>query len=48
MTMSAAARRSAASGNVSFEQLLGVKRLVDSLGGADKIRRALDALAQLQ
>jgi hypothetical protein len=48
MTISAAARRAPANGNVTFDQLLGVKWLVDSLGGADQVRQALDALAQLQ
>jgi hypothetical protein len=48
MTMSAAARRTAANRNVSFEQLLNIKRLVDSLGGAEQVRQGLEALAQLQ
>jgi hypothetical protein len=34
--------------NITFEQLLDVKRLVDSLGGADQVRETLDALAHLQ
>ncbi|MBI3861148.1 MAG: hypothetical protein HY290_04555 [Planctomycetia bacterium] len=32
----------------TIEQLIEVKRLAESLGGADQIRQALDALAQLQ
>jgi hypothetical protein len=48
MTMSAAARKAPSNGNVTFEQLLDVKRLAASLGGADQVRQALDALAQLQ
>jgi arginine repressor len=43
-----AAARATPSTVVTFEQLIEVKRLADSLGGADHIRAALDALAQLQ
>jgi len=32
----------------TFEQLVEVKRLADSLGGIDNARRALDVLEQLQ
>jgi arginine repressor len=43
-----AAARAIPSSAVTFEQLVEVKRLADSLGGADQVRQALDALAQLQ
>lgn len=38
----------AVTGNVSFPQLLEVKRLVDQLGGAAQVRQALDALELLR
>lgn len=41
-----AARKTVAS-QVSFEQLIEVKRIADSLGGAAQLRHALDLLAQL-
>ena len=41
------ARRFGGAG-VTVEQLIEVKRLSDSLGGADHVRSALDALEQLQ
>lgn len=47
LAVQSAARRTGAS-PVSLEQLIEVKRLADSLGGADQVRQALDALAQLQ
>lgn len=47
-TMQAAARRTSTNGSVSFEQLVEVKKLADSLGGAEQVRQALDALQQLQ
>lgn len=47
LTVTAAARRTRAP-QVTIEQLLEVKRLADSLGGADYVRRALDALDQLR
>jgi len=34
--------------SVTIEQLLAVKRLADSLGGADQVRQALETLQQLQ
>jgi hypothetical protein len=43
----AAARRTSKNG-VTVEQLIEVKRLADSLGGAEAVRQALDTLAQLQ
>ncbi len=43
----AAARRSS-NGSVTVEQLIEVKKLADSLGGADHVRSALDALDQLR
>ena len=43
-----AAARATSSPAVSFEQLIEVKKLVDALGGANQVRAALDALAQLQ
>ncbi|MBI3862005.1 MAG: hypothetical protein HY290_08920 [Planctomycetia bacterium] len=48
MTMQAAARRTSANGSLSVENLIEVKRLADLLGGADQVRQALEALAQLQ
>jgi hypothetical protein len=42
-----AARRSSRNG-VTVEQLLEVKRLADSLGGAEQVRRALETLEQLR
>ena len=42
----AAARRTSKA-NMSFDQLVEVKRLADSLGGADQLRQALDMLEQL-
>jgi hypothetical protein len=42
------AARMTSSGTLGFEQLIEVKRLVDGLGGAEQVRQALDALAQLQ
>jgi hypothetical protein len=49
MTMSTAARRTISNGSsLSFEQLVEVKRLSDSLGGSERVRETLDALAQLQ
>jgi hypothetical protein len=47
LTVHAAARRTAAKG-MTFDQLLSVKQLADSMGGPDQLREALDALAQLQ
>ena len=46
-SMRIAARRTA-SGSVTVKQLIEVKRLADSLGGADQIRQALDTLEQLR
>ena len=47
----AAARRTptttAVATQISFEQLVEVKKVADSLGGSDHLRRALDMLAQL-
>ena len=43
-----AAARMTTSPAMTFEQLVAVKKLADSLGGADNLRAALDALAQLQ
>ena len=42
------AARKARSAGVTIEQLIEVKRLADSLGGADQVRQALEALTQLQ
>jgi hypothetical protein len=42
-----ATRRSSRNG-VTVEQLLEVKRLVDSLGGSEHVRQALETLNQLQ
>jgi hypothetical protein len=42
-----AARRTS-SATVTFEQLLDVKRLADAMGGFGQIRKALEALEQLQ
>lgn len=42
-----AARKTATSG-VTVEQLLEVKKLADSLGGAQKVRQALEALEMLR
>lgn len=42
------AARKASTRSLGFEQLVEVKKLVDTLGGADQVRQALDALAQLQ
>lgn len=42
------AARKGSGATVGFEQLIEVKKLVDALGGADQVRQALDALAQLQ
>ncbi|MBI3861689.1 MAG: hypothetical protein HY290_07320 [Planctomycetia bacterium] len=39
--------RRAIAGSVSFDQLLAVKRVADSMGGAAQLRQALDMLAQL-
>jgi hypothetical protein len=41
-----AARRTLGSA-ITFEQLVEVKRVADSLGGSDHLRRALEMLAQL-
>jgi len=43
-----AAARKTATTSVTVAQLLEVKRLADSLGGADQVRRALDTLEQLR
>ena len=43
----AAARKTAAK-SVTIEQLIEVKQFADSFGGADQVRQALEALAQLQ
>jgi hypothetical protein len=43
-----AAVRATPSTTLGFEQLIEVKKLADSLGGADQLRAALEALAQLQ
>lgn len=42
------AARTVAPTALSFPQLIEVKRLADAIGGADQVRHALDALAQLQ
>jgi hypothetical protein len=34
-------------GNASFESLVQAKRLADEMGGVEKARRALDALAKI-
>jgi hypothetical protein len=48
-TVASAARRApTAKGAVTIERLLDVKRLADSLGGAEQVRRALETLEQLQ
>src|SRR4029077_12754697 len=46
-TMTAAARHSS-NGAVTVEQLLEVKKLADSIGGAEQVRQALDALEMLR
>lgn len=46
-TMLAAARRSS-NGAVTVEQLIEVKKLADSIGGAEQVRAVLDALEQLR
>ncbi len=46
-TMTAAARHSS-NGSVTVEQLLEVKKLADSIGGAHQVRSALDALDMLR
>jgi hypothetical protein len=43
----AAARKTAAKA-MTIEKLVEVKRFADTFGGADQVRQALDALAQLQ
>ena len=40
--------RSLSSSAPTFEQLVQVKEIADSMGGTDQVRAALDALAQLQ
>lgn len=48
-TVASAARRTRTSnGAVTVEQLIEVKRLADSLGGAEHVRRALETLEQLR
>jgi hypothetical protein len=48
-TIASAARRAPTSnGAVTVEQLLEVKRLANSLGGAERVRRALETLEQLR
>jgi hypothetical protein len=48
-TVASAARRARTSGGaVTVDHLLEVKRLADSLGGADQVRRALETLEQLR
>ncbi len=42
------AARKASTGTLGFGQLVEVKKVVDALGGAEQVRQALDALAQLQ
>jgi alkylhydroperoxidase/carboxymuconolactone decarboxylase family protein YurZ len=45
----AAARRASATvAGVTIEQLIEIKKFVDSFGGADQVRGALDLLAQLK
>lgn len=39
-----AARRTTRNGSITVEQLLEVKKLADSIGGAEQVRSALDAL----
>jgi hypothetical protein len=46
-TITAAARHSS-NGAVTVEQLIEVKKLADSIGGAEAVRSALDALEQLR
>lgn len=43
-----AARRTANNGSITVEQLIEVKKLADSIGGAEQVRSALDALEQLR
>jgi hypothetical protein len=43
-----AARRTTRNGAITVEQLLEVKKLADSIGGADHVRSALDTLEQLR
>jgi hypothetical protein len=42
------AARHTKNGAVTVEQLLEVKKLADSIGGAEQVRSALDALEQLR
>jgi hypothetical protein len=48
MSVRMAARRSSGGVAVTVEQLVEVKRLADSLGGAEHVRRALETLEQLR
>jgi hypothetical protein len=43
-----AAARKTSGGTVTFDHLIEVKRLADSLGGAEHVRAALDMLEQLR
>ena len=43
-----AARRTTPNGSITVEQLLEVKKLADSIGGAEQVRSALEALEQLR
>jgi hypothetical protein len=48
MTTAVAARRTTRASHLTADDLLEAKKLVDSLGGIDEARRALEALDQLR